>query len=181
MIQKEPIWRTMWGQCFSHKSAIFWPFSGKGDYGIHPELWNLAWIIPGPTTMIQEELIQRTRLGPCFGHKRALFWLFLGLLIHWVVKWKTRHSCRPLVLFEYDFMSLISKFLSMMDELLYSISKLAYILSVIISVISTICLLIIILSILWYPCHQYLGLVSAKKLKLWQADQNQPQTLSKIR
>ena len=37
----------MWGPCFGHKRAIFWPFLGKGDYGIHPELWNLAWSIPG--------------------------------------------------------------------------------------------------------------------------------------
>ena len=45
-IQEEPIWRTMWGPCFGHKRAIFWPFLGKGDYGIHPELWNLALSIP---------------------------------------------------------------------------------------------------------------------------------------
>ena len=35
------------GPCFGHKRAIFWPFLGKGDYGIHPELWNLAWTIHG--------------------------------------------------------------------------------------------------------------------------------------
>ena len=46
-IQEEPIWRTMWGPCFGHKRAIFWPFLGKGHHGIHPELWNLAWSIPG--------------------------------------------------------------------------------------------------------------------------------------
>ena len=28
--------------------AIFWPILGKGDYGIHPDLWNLAWSMPGP-------------------------------------------------------------------------------------------------------------------------------------
>ena len=47
MIQEEPSWRTRWGPCFGHKRAIFLPFLGKGDYGIHPELWNLAWSIPG--------------------------------------------------------------------------------------------------------------------------------------
>ena len=36
--------------------------------------------------------------GPYLGHKRVIFWPCLGLLIHWVVKWKTGHSCRPLVL-----------------------------------------------------------------------------------
>ena len=37
-IQEAPIWRTMWGPCFGHKRAIFWPFLGKVYYGIHPEL-----------------------------------------------------------------------------------------------------------------------------------------------
>ena len=32
---------------FCHKRAIFLQFLGKGDYGIHPEFWNLAWSIPG--------------------------------------------------------------------------------------------------------------------------------------
>ena len=41
-IQEEQIWRNRWGPCFGHKGAIFWPFLGKGYYGIHPELWNLA-------------------------------------------------------------------------------------------------------------------------------------------
>ena len=47
IIQEKTIWRTMWRPCFGHKMALFWPFLGKGDYGIHPEFWNLAWIIPG--------------------------------------------------------------------------------------------------------------------------------------
>ena len=52
----------------------------------------------GTKIKIQEEPIWRTMWGPCFGHKRVIFRPFLGLLIHWVVKWKTGHSCRPLVL-----------------------------------------------------------------------------------
>ena len=47
MSQEKTMWSTMWGLCFGHKRAIFWPFLGKGDYGIHPELWNLAWSILG--------------------------------------------------------------------------------------------------------------------------------------
>ena len=39
--------------------------------------------------------------GPCSGHKRVTIWPFLWLLIHWVVKWKPGHSCRPLVLLIY--------------------------------------------------------------------------------
>ena len=46
MIQEEPIWKTLWGPRFGHKRAIFWPFLEKVDYGINPELWNLAWSIP---------------------------------------------------------------------------------------------------------------------------------------
>ena len=30
IIQEKIIWRTMWGPCFGHKRAIFWPFRGKG-------------------------------------------------------------------------------------------------------------------------------------------------------
>ena len=37
----------MWGPCFGHKRATFWPLLIKGDYGRHPELWTLAWSIPG--------------------------------------------------------------------------------------------------------------------------------------
>ena len=42
MIQEEPIQRNRGGPCFGHKSAIFWPFLGKGDYGIGPEflIWH---------------------------------------------------------------------------------------------------------------------------------------------
>ena len=32
-IQEEPIWRSMWGPCFCHKRAMFWPFLGKGATG----------------------------------------------------------------------------------------------------------------------------------------------------
>ena len=46
-IKEKTIWRTMWGPCFGHKRVIFWQFLAKGDYGIHPDLWNLALIIPG--------------------------------------------------------------------------------------------------------------------------------------
>ena len=46
-IQEEPILRTMWGPSFGHKRAVFWPFLGKVNYGIHPKFWNLAWSIPG--------------------------------------------------------------------------------------------------------------------------------------
>ena len=99
MIQEEPIWRNRWGPCFGHKGAIFWPFLGKGDYGIHPELWNLAWSIPGHIDYESGEPIWGTMWGPCLGHKGVIFWPFLWLLIHWVGKWKPGHSCRPLVLF----------------------------------------------------------------------------------
>ena len=125
--REKPIWRTMWGPCFSQKRAIFWPFLGKlkisvnkdarnlkfslehpwagwlrfmknqfegpcrdhllaikraifwpflgqGDYGIHPELWNLAWSIPWHIDYNSEK---KQFEGPCFGHKRAIFWPYL--------------------------------------------------------------------------------------------------------
>ena len=69
----EPTWSTMWAPCFGHKRAMFWPFLGKRDYGIHPELWNLAWSIPGHIDYNSGQTIWRTMWGPCFGHKRAIF------------------------------------------------------------------------------------------------------------
>ena len=71
MIQEEPIWRTIWGSCFGHKRAIFWSFLGKGEYRIHPEFWNLAWIIPGHIDYNSE----RTNLKD---QVRIMFWPFLG-------------------------------------------------------------------------------------------------------
>ena len=61
------------------------------------EIWHLVSL--GTLIRIQEEPIWGTMWGPYFGHKRVIFWPFLGLLIHWVVKWKPGHSCRLLVLF----------------------------------------------------------------------------------
>ena len=77
MIQEATIWKTMWGPCFGHKRAIFRPFLGKGDYGIHPELWNLAWSIPGHIDYNSGRTIWRPIWGQCFGHKRAIFCPFL--------------------------------------------------------------------------------------------------------
>ena len=57
----------MWGPCFGHKRAIFWPFLEKGDYGIHQELWNLAWSIPGHIDYDSG----RTNLKD---HVRTMFW-----------------------------------------------------------------------------------------------------------
>ena len=78
-IQEEPIWRTIWGPCFGHKRAIFWPFLGKVDYWIHPELWCLAWTIPGKIDYDSG----RTNLK---GHKRVIFWSFLSKEDHWILK-----------------------------------------------------------------------------------------------
>ena len=89
--------------CGDHVLAIkgpyFCPFWEKGTMGYTKkcEIWHGASL--GTLIMIQEEQIWRTRWGPCFGHKGVIFWPFLGLVIHSMVKWKTRHSCRPLVLF----------------------------------------------------------------------------------
>ena len=73
IIQKEPIWMTMWGPCFGHKRAIFWQFLVKGDYGIHPELWNLACSIPKHIDYDSGRLNLKDHV--C--HKRAIFWPFL--------------------------------------------------------------------------------------------------------
>ena len=64
MIQEESIWRTMWGPCFGHKRAIFWPFLGKVDYGINKN-WEI-WHGPSLKTLIliQEEPIQWTMFWP---------------------------------------------------------------------------------------------------------------------
>ena len=44
-IQEEPIWKTMWGPCFGHKSHIL-AISRKGSYRINPTMWTLALSIP---------------------------------------------------------------------------------------------------------------------------------------
>ena len=77
MIQEEPIWRTMWGPYFGHKRAIFWPFLGRGNYGMHPELWNLAWSIPGHINYDSGRTNPRdhvrTMFWPKKGHISAIF------------------------------------------------------------------------------------------------------------
>ena len=84
-IQEEPIWRTMWGPCFGHNRAIFLPFIVKGDYQIHPELWNLAWTIPVNINYDSG----RTNEGPCEYHVFAIY-SKLGYRIHqamWNLAW----------------------------------------------------------------------------------------------
>ena len=68
----------MWGPCFGHKRATFWPFLRKGTTGYtwQCEIWHGTSL--GTLIKIQEEPIWRTMWGPCFGHKRATFWPFLG-------------------------------------------------------------------------------------------------------
>ena len=78
IIQKELICRTMWGPSFGHERAISWPLLGKGDDGIHQELWYLAWSIPGHIDYDSGWTNWGTRWGPGFGHKRAIFLPFLG-------------------------------------------------------------------------------------------------------
>ena len=73
--------------------TMFWSFLRNGDYRI----WHGVSL--GTLIMIQEKPIWGTMWGPYLGHKRVIFLPFLWLLIHWVVKWKPGHSCRPLVLF----------------------------------------------------------------------------------
>ena len=74
------------------------------------EYWHGASL--GTMIMIQEEPIWRTMWGSCFGNKVVIFWPHLGLLNHWVVKWKTGHSCRPLVLFNNSLHSLFQHLVS---------------------------------------------------------------------
>ena len=76
--QEKPIWRTMWGPCFGHKRAVFWPFLGKGDYGIHPELWNLAWSLPGHIDYDSGRIKWKEQVRTIFCHERAIFWPFIG-------------------------------------------------------------------------------------------------------
>ena len=98
-IQEEAIWRTMWEPCFGQERPYFGHFEERGLQDMYTqqcEIWYGAYL--GTLIKIQEELIWRTMWGPCFGIKVVIFWPHLGLQIHWVVKWKTGHSCRPLVL-----------------------------------------------------------------------------------
>ena len=66
----------MWGPCFVHKRALFWQFLGKGDYGVHPEFWSLAWIIPrhidydSRRNNLKEQV--RTMFWPWRGHILAI-------------------------------------------------------------------------------------------------------------
>ena len=102
------------GPCEDHvcyKRAIFWTFLGKAvtGYTHQCEIWHgtsLSTLIK-----IQEEPIWRTMWGPCFGNKVVIFWPHLRLLNHWVVKWKTGHSCRPLVLLKVGIVFFINFFL----------------------------------------------------------------------
>ena len=92
-----------WGPSEYHVlviQGIFWPFLGKGatKYTQQCDIWHGAAL--GTSIKIQEESIWRTMWGPCFDNKVVISWPHLGLLNHWVVKGKTGHSCRPLVLFE---------------------------------------------------------------------------------
>ena len=90
MIQKEPIWRTMWGPCFGHKRAIFWPFLGKGNYGVHPELWNLAWSILGHIdydsgrTNLKDHVRTAVDLWSCF-IEEASFVLLKSWFFFWLI------------------------------------------------------------------------------------------------
>ena len=72
-IQEEPIWRTMWGTCFGHRRAIFWPFLGKGAAGYTQqcEIWHGTSL--GTLTNIQEEPLLRAMWGPYFSHKGPYF------------------------------------------------------------------------------------------------------------
>ena len=96
-IPPEPIQRTMWGPSFGHKMAISLPFLGMGatEYTQQCEIWHGTSL----GTKIQGEPIWRTMWGPCVRHKSVILWPFVELLTHWVVKWKTRYSHGPLVLF----------------------------------------------------------------------------------
>ena len=64
----------MWGPCFSHKRVIFWPFLGLVDYGIHPELWKLAWSIPGHIEYDSGTLNSKD-------HVRTMFWPYKGHIL----------------------------------------------------------------------------------------------------
>ena len=77
-IQEEPIWRTMWGQCFGHKSAMFWPFLVNGATGYTQQCEILLGTSLSKLIEIEKEPILRTMWGQCFGHKRAMFWPYVG-------------------------------------------------------------------------------------------------------
>ena len=91
------------GPCEDHVLAIKGPYfdhfleKGTMGYTQNCEIWHRASL--GTLIRIQKVLLWRNMWGPCLGHKRGILWQFRGLLIYCVVKLKTRHSCRPLVLF----------------------------------------------------------------------------------
>ena len=86
----------MWWPCLGHKRVTLWPFLGKGAKGFSQksEFWH--WASLGTLIKVQEDFIRSTMFNL---NKASIFMPHLGLLIHWVVKWKTGHSCRPLVFF----------------------------------------------------------------------------------
>ena len=106
-IQEEPIIRTMRGPCLGHKRATFWQFLAKWATGFtqQSDIWH--WVSLGTLIKIQDKPIWGTMWGLCLGHKRVIFWPFLGSLIYWLVKLKTRHSLKPLVLFYHYLYSMV--------------------------------------------------------------------------
>ena len=80
----------MWGPCFGHKRAMFWPFLWKGAYGIHPELWNLAWSVLGNIdydsrrTNLKDHVRTAVHLWSCFIEEASSVllksWFFFWLI-----------------------------------------------------------------------------------------------------
>ena len=96
-IQGEPMWRTLWGPCSSHK----WEYVlEKGAYGTYSKLLNVSRSVPWHIDYDSGVIKRRDHLRIIsFGHIMVIYWILLGLLMSWVVKWMFGHSCGPLVSF----------------------------------------------------------------------------------
>ena len=95
-IQEEPMWRTLWGPCSSHK----WEYVlEKGDWWDIPKLLNVSRSVPWHIDYDSGVTNCRNHLRTIFfGHIMVIYLLCLGSLIPWVVKWTSGHSCRLLFL-----------------------------------------------------------------------------------
>ena len=74
MIQEEPISRTMWGPSFGHIRTTFWPFLGKGEYGLKivkfgmDHLWaHWLWFKKNQSEGPCEDYVLAIK-GPYFSH-----------------------------------------------------------------------------------------------------------------
>ena len=74
-----PIWRTMWGPCFCHKGAMFWPFLGMGAMGYTQqcEIWHGTSL--GTLIRIQEKSTLLTKHVPHMVLQMGSSWFLINM------------------------------------------------------------------------------------------------------